>query len=93
MIFFFLGYTTAKPNQFALQDGGSIQALNALSAVFGLFTRSIFHLFFISLFQVLNIHMVILVQLSILSNCSKIMRLEERRRSRKYSVNRYIIDE
>ncbi len=66
MIFFFLGYTTAKPDQFALQDGGSVQALNALTAVFGLFTRSIFHLFFISLFQVLNIHMVILVQLSIL---------------------------
>jgi len=29
------GYTTEKPAQFALQDGGSAKAVEALSAVFG----------------------------------------------------------
>jgi hypothetical protein len=65
-MFFFLGYTTQKPDKFTLQDDGSAKAVDALAAVFGLFTNSVFHLFFISLFQVHNINMVILVQLSIL---------------------------
>jgi hypothetical protein len=29
------GYTTKKPDQFALQDGGSALAVDALAAVFG----------------------------------------------------------
>jgi hypothetical protein len=36
---FFIGYTTQKPDQFALQDGGSAKAVAALAAVFGLLTR------------------------------------------------------
>lgn len=30
-----LGYTTQKPSQFDLQDGGSAKAVDALAAVFG----------------------------------------------------------
>lgn len=38
-----LGYTTTKPSQFDLQDGGSAVAVDALAALFGLFGRSLFH--------------------------------------------------
>lgn len=32
---FFPGYTTDRPAEFKLQDDGSIQAINALTAVYG----------------------------------------------------------